>query len=179
MFFYKQRSMLHSNCANWNHLCFLIQILKSQIRKSIYIIYYSNILINFSSSKGVEITGKILQIFRSLEEQLNTAEMINKILEIQSLPYQHTLNLIPILVRDYVHYKVLGVINDTFSNFSGATVEVRDEYVSSSHKLLNMFLLIHAGIEINLYNIVVSHVSCCSYTWLDSRVSVLQSTHAQ
>ena len=41
-------------------------------------------------------------------------------------------------------------INYPFPNFNGYTVEVWEWWVISSHTLLGMWLLIHAGIKVEL-----------------------------
>ena len=56
-----------------------------------------------------------------------------------------------IIVRmsNYTHCKIWDEITDLYSNFNGATVEVWNGKVISSHTLLGMWLLIHAGIKVN------------------------------
>ena len=64
--------------------------------------------------------------------------------------YEHGFTLIAKLISDYIHYKLWDDITYPFRYFNGATVEVY-EYISNFiHALLNMCLLIHAGINVNL-----------------------------
>ena len=64
--------------------------------------------------------------------------------------YQHGFSLIPAMTSDYTNNKVWSEITTyPFPNFNGATVEVWELIDNSSHTLLCMWLLIHAGIKVN------------------------------
>ena len=54
-------------------------------------------------------------------------------------------------ISSYIHYKVWDEIFYPFPNFNSAAVSLfGNGLVISSHTLLGMWLLIHAGIEVNL-----------------------------
>ena len=55
--------------------------------------------------------------------------------------YQHGLSLI----TAWLHYKVSGEITHPFPNFNGAVVDVWEWITNSTHILMNIWLLIHAG----------------------------------
>ena len=50
---------------------------------------------------------------------------------------------------NYIYHEVWDDITYPFQNFGGVAIEVRD-WMKKSHTLLGIWLLIHAGIKINL-----------------------------
>ena len=64
--------------------------------------------------------------------------------------YAHGLTLIVKLISNYVHYKLWDDITYPFRYFNSATVEVYEMISNFIYALLNIWLLIHAGINVFL-----------------------------
>ena len=82
---------------------------------------------------------------------LSRTPSLNMMLKhIWGLLYLHGLTLIPVWTSNYIHYQVWDEINYPFPIFNGAgDVEVWEQILISSHILLDMWLLIHSGIQAN------------------------------
>ena len=65
------------------------------------------------------------------------------------------------LVNNYIYHKVWDVITHSFPNFKAT---VGNGWVLSSHTLLGMLLLIHAGVKVN---IVMTSLIGRAHTWTD------------
>ena len=53
---------------------------------------------------------------------------------------------------NYIHYKVWGGITYLFTKFNSASIEIWEWISNLSHILLAMWLLICAGIEVNIFS---------------------------
>ena len=65
--------------------------------------------------------------------------------------YYHVLTLIPVWMSNYICCKMFNDITYPFPNFSGATVEDWEWMNDFIHISPGMWLLMHAGIKVNLY----------------------------
>ena len=63
--------------------------------------------------------------------------------------YDYELSLIQAWISNHIYYKVWDEITYPFPNFNSVTIEVGNGEEISSHTLLGVWLLIHAGIKVN------------------------------
>ena len=99
---------------------------------------------------GQQLTQWWIQLYQWLSARLRYLQCVNNGDNEAWCPFcQYGLTLIPAWISDYVHYKVWDAITYLFPNFNSATVEVWAWISNFSHTVLDMWLLIHAGIKVN------------------------------
>ena len=67
----------------------------------------------------------------------------------RGLIYKNGWTLITAWISNDINHKVSDEITYPFSNFKGATIKIWNNLIISSHILLGMWLLIHAGLKLN------------------------------
>ena len=67
---------------------------------------------------------------------------------ISGSPIEHGITLFLARVSNYIRYKELGVINYHLPTSTEVPLKFGNGFVISSHNLLDILLLIHAGIKV-------------------------------